>query len=190
MKTRYKAVAFTAIMVAVIVGAYAVGFNNAYQRYVNFHIDVEPGSLHTLWKIERLDGSVEYQYHQGVITLIGFDFLQDQIADSGSATTEVANVISLSSSVSVPLDSWTELPAEIITGGLERVVGAYTRLTQKSWEIEYTFTATATHTDVQLSGLQWQLAPLTNNLFGADQMDPVTLNSGEKVTVTATVTTA
>lgn len=188
MRKLYKAGLVGVVIAALLVGVYFAGYHAAYERYANYHIDVGTSSLHIQWKIERLDGSVEYQYHAGVITLIGYDYMQDQIGDTASASTNVADEISLSTSTSTPLDSWTQIPTEITTGGLERATGTYTRSTSKVWTISHQFTASATHTAVQLTGLNWQLTPLTNNLFGADQFTPVTLNSGEKLTVTATVT--
>lgn len=188
MKRLYKATVITAIMVAVIAGAYLVGFQHAYQRYAFYNINVGRMSLHVEWKIEYNDGRVEYQYHAGVITNIGFDWIQDHIGDYGTDPVDDATVISLSTSTSTPLATWTAIPTEITTGGLERANGTYTKASDTEWTVEYQFTASATHTGVQLTGLQWKLTPLTNNLFGADTFTPVTLSSGEKLTVTATIT--
>ncbi|TEU03805.1 MAG: hypothetical protein E3J24_02825 [Dehalococcoidia bacterium] len=112
---------------------------------------------------------------------IGFDWVEDQLGDSPS--TDPAKWISLSLSTSSPAAGWTQIPTEIAAGGLSRAVGAYTSTGTGAWEIEATFTASATHTDVQLTGLQ-SASSGDNNLMAANTFTPVTLTSGDALTIT------
>lgn len=56
-----------------------------------------------------------------------------------------------------------------------------------SWTITKTFTATGTHTDVQLTGLQWAVSG-DGNLMAANDFTAVTLANGDTLTVTWTLT--
>lgn len=185
MRKLFKGSLFAVAMVVLLIGVYFAGYHACYQRYANYHFDISSTSLHIQWKIERLDGSIEYQYHAGVITTIGKNWIEDQLGDSPG--TDPAKWISLSSDTGSPAVGWTQIPSEIASGGLERASGTYASTGDGQWTIEHQFTASATHTDVQLTGLQWASSG-DGNLFGADTFTPVTLNSGEKLTVTATVT--
>lgn len=174
------------LMTVLFVGVFFVGFYLGYQRHATLNIDVGTHSLHCHWLIEYVDGRVEEQYHAGTLTTIGKNYIEDQLGDSPNATAP-AKWISVSTSSDSPAAGWTQIPTEISTNGLERASGTYTSTGDGVWTIHYQFTATGTHTDVQLTGLQWDDAG-DNNLLGADTFTPVTLNSDDKLTVTWTIT--
>ena len=125
-----------------------------------------------------------YHYESSnLIVNIGKDWIEDQLGDSPA--TDPAKWISLSTDVSAPAVGWTQIPTEIAAGGLARAVGTYSSTGVGAWEIEATFTASATHTDVQLTGLQWVVtAGSDNNLMAANTFTTVTLTSGDALTVT------
>jgi hypothetical protein len=130
--------------------------------------------------------TIDWSYHAGVLTVIGKNWIEDQLGDSPS--TDPAKWISLSTSVSAPSSAWTQIPTEITTGGLERALGAYTSTGDGVWTIYKQFTASATHTNVQLTGSQWAITPLDGNLVWSDTITPATLNSGDKLNLTQTIT--
>lgn len=143
--------------------------------------------FHVTVYIQRVgdEQPILWSHHPGVLTTIGKNWIEDQLGDSPSA--DPAKWISLSTSSSSPSASWTQIPSEITTGGLARAAGTYSSTGDGQWTISYQFTASATHTDVQLTGLQWASSG-DGNLLCADTFTPVTLNSGDKITITWTVT--
>jgi len=124
-----------------------------------------------------------WSYHAGVITTIGLNWVEDQLGDSPGA--DPAKWISLSSDAGPPSAAWTQLPSEIVTGGLIRVAGAYASTGNGMWTISKTFTANATTVGVQLVGIHWA-ASGNNNLMWSDLITSVTLNSGDKMLIVAT----
>ena len=133
------------------------------------------------------DGQVIY-YHEGhnVITKAGKDFISKQIG-STSPETNGANYIALSTSTSTPNENWTSIPDEITSGGLQRAQGTYSHTDGNNYfTVSKTFTASATHTGVQLAGLF--TAASGGTLLAANTFSAVNLISGDQLTVTWTIT--
>ena len=180
-----------ALTFVITIGVYA-DLSHYKTREAELEIDVGTMSLHMHAEVEFVNGTIlDLGYHAGVLTTIGKNYIEGKLGDSAYGNnTDFADDISVSTSTDTPLATWTEIPTEITTGGLERASGTYDAGTPDDgiWTISHQFTASATHTDVQLTGLQWRLTPLDGNLLGADTFTKVTLNSGDKLTVTWTVT--
>jgi hypothetical protein len=157
------------------------------QRDADLSIDISTYSFHVSTWIQRAgeDEPTFWSHHAGVLTTIGANWIEDQLGDSPS--TSPADYISLSTSSSSPAAGWTQIVSEIASGGLSRAQGSYTSTGDGQWTIDYQWTASATHTDVQLTGLQYG-ASGDGNLLAADTFTPVTLNNGDKLTVTWTIT--
>ena len=189
--TSRKLVALSATIITVLfVSVLAVSLNTALpndKRDANLALDVSTYSFHVSTYIQRAgeDESTLWSHHAGVLADIGADWIEDQLGDTPS--TSPADYISLSLSSSSPATGWTQIPSEIVAGGLSRAQGTYTSTGTGSWTIDYQWTATTTHTDVQLTGLQWA-ASGDGNLLAADTFTPVTLNDQDKLTVTWTIT--
>ena len=135
-----------------------------------------------------------YHYNSSnTITIIGKDWIAQQLG--GTPAGDPAKWISLSPSTDDPPPAtWEQLGGvaddEIISGGLERAVGTYSHTAgTNTWTIEAIFTASATHNDVQQTGLQWVVTVGSDgNLMAANHFTPVTLNDGDSLTVTWTLT--
>jgi hypothetical protein len=157
------------------------------QRDATLSIDISTYSFHVTTEIQRAgeDESTFWSHHAGVLTNIGADWIEDQLGDSPS--TQPADYISLSTDATSPVATWTQIISEIASGGLSRAQGTYASTGTGQWTISYQWTASATHTNVQLTGLQYGSSG-DNNLLAADTFTPVTLNSGDKLTVTWTIT--
>ena len=186
-----KKLAFLSIALAFVIsiGVYA-DLSHYKTREAELEIDVGTLSLHMHAEVEFANGTIlDLGYHAGVLTTIGKNYIEGKLGDSAYGDNAAfADDISVSTNVTAPDAAWTEIPTEITTGGLERASGTYASTGDGVWTISYQWTASATHTNVQLTGLQWKLTPLDNNLLGADTFGAVTLNSGDKLTVTWTVT--
>ena len=133
-----------------------------------------------------------YYESSNTITIIGRDYIAQQL---GGTPSDEAKWISLSlNTADPPPNTWEELGGgaddEIISGGLERAVGTYDHTAgTNTWTIEAEFTASATHDDVQQTGLQWVVTVGSNgNLMAANHFTPVTLTSGDALTITWTLT--
>jgi len=92
----------------------------------------------------------------------------------------VAKYIALSCNAGSPLATWTTIPEEITTGGLARAAGTYAGDGTGVCKLEHLFTASATHTDVQLMGLLD--AATEGNLYFAATITAATLISGDQLT--------
>ena len=135
---------------------------------------------------DEATGEYVHFYHhesENLLVTIGKDWIEDQLGDSPG--TDPAKWISLSTDTTSPVVGWTQIISEIASGGLTRAAGTYSSTDFGAWEIEATFNATATHTAVQLTGLQWSVtASSDNNLMAANTFAAVTLNDGDALTVT------
>ena len=121
-----------------------------------------------------------------LLTTAGRDWIHGQLYDAGAA--EQAIYIALSSDTGGASAAHTVLASEIIADGLERAAGtvAHTATTNTT-VISNVFTAAATFTDVQLSGLFTALAVgvlVHENTFTV----PVSLESLDQLTVRWTIT--
>jgi hypothetical protein len=146
---------------------------------VSIKVDLE------VW-VERIgEKPILWSYHAGVLTNIGKDFIEDMLGDSPQA--DPAKWLSLSTNSTAPSSSWTQIPNEIVANGLERASATYASTGVGQFTLTHQFTASATHTNVRLGGVQWANSG-NNNLLWADTFTPVTLNNGEKITLIATTT--
>jgi len=153
------------------------------------------------YHFDAATGTYVLFYHDessNIITIIGKDWIAEQLGGNAASTT-TAQWITLSVDTTDPPNTWGQLAnatddasTEITTGGLARAGGstAYDHTTgQNTYTIEWTFTATAGHTAVQLTGLQWSSTGGTdNNLLAANTFTPVTLATDDTLTVTWTIT--
>ena len=129
-------------------------------------------------------GTYIHFYHDessNLVVNIGLDWIEDQLGDSPA--TDPAKWISLSLDTGTPAAGWTQIPTEIAAGGLTRAEGTYADTGTGNWTITKMFTATATHTDVQLTGLQWASSG-DSNLLAANTFAAVTLADQDSLTIT------
>jgi hypothetical protein len=141
------------------------------------------------------DGQEIYHYEDhNEITEGGVDFIIDQVSDSPSATL-VAKHIALSTTASsggsAVDDDNTSLTGEITTGGLERALGTFGGYTaavadnDDNYTISATFTASATHSNVQRAGLF--TASSAGTMVAENTFSAVNLASGDQLTITWTI---
>lgn len=150
------------------------------------------------YRFDAAKGDYVQFYHyesSNTLTNIGKDWIEQQISGTPSAT-QIAKYIALSTDATAPAATWTVLVAsdptkEINSGGLTRAAGTYASTGVGAWTVSYQFTAGATHTSVQLTGLHWDgTSRSDNNLFAANTFTAVTLYNGDKLTVTWTMSVA
>lgn len=195
-RKKLGAVSLTLVALVTIIAVIFFQFGVTYQRQAELNISVETGyCMHIQVWVTRADGTTELIKdgvaldNVGTLTTIGKNYIEGKLGNSTyDDNTAFADDISVSSDTGSPSAAWTQIPVEITTGGLARASGAYASTGDGVWTISYQFTATTTHTAVQLTGLQWKLTPADNNLLGADTFTPVTLNDQDKLTVTWTIT--
>ena len=128
-------------------GSYKISLMYEGKVYAVGHAEVH------VW-IQKNDDPAEFG--AGVLTNIGKSFLEWQI--SGNTTAVRAIYCSDSNDATDPaLATWTILPSEITTNGLDRQQGTYTHTgaaNSGTWNVSVTKTATATQS-TQLWGLNW-----------------------------------
>jgi hypothetical protein len=120
---------------------------------------------------------------------VGKNFIEGILGNDAFANaTHYIQYGSLSTSATAFSAAWINIPSEITTGGLERAEMTYASTGDGVWTLTYQWTAGATHTDVQRVGFNWDSVANDGSLAWADTFTPVTLNSGDKLTMTGTTT--
>jgi len=132
--------------------------------------------------VERPGVGVIYEYSgHNVLTNSGKEFIEQELGDSGSATTEVANVIALGNG-SAPTATSTSLDSEITGCGLAKATGTYTDDGIGQWNITKQFTSTCNNELVNTTALY---TSASSTMFAGDAFSSgVTLQSGDQITVT------
>ena len=143
---------------------------------------------------DEATGTYIHFYHDESSNLVvnaGLEWIELQLG-SDSPTATSAQYISLSDDGTSPAAGWTQIISELTTvpgSGLARALGTYASAGTGSWTIVKQFTADATFTDVQLSGLQWASSG-DGNLLAANTFTAVSLVTDDLLTVTWTISVA
>ena len=128
-------------------------------------------------------------YHwedHNLITNGGKDFIAQQIGATSGLGTNGANYIALTNDATAPAATDTTLASEIATNGLTRAQGAYAHTAgTNTFTITKTFTATATQS-AQKAGLF--TASSVGTMLAETAFTSVTLNNGDTLTITWTIT--
>ena len=136
----------------------------------------------------RADEQVLCKDQHNLLTTDGRDFFHAQVYTNTTAGTRGANFIALTSDSTGADAGDTTLPGEISTGGLERAVATtitHTNDTNVTTLVK-TFTASGTHTAVQMSGTFNAASGVT--LAHEAVFTAVTLVSSDTLQVTWTLT--
>lgn len=131
----------------------------------------------------------EIYHHEGhnLITNAGKDFIAQQIGAASGLATNGANYIALSPNTDAPAAGDTTLAGEITTGGLARSQGEYAHTNgQSTLTVTETFTASATHNNVQKAGLF--TASSGGTMMAENTFTSVSLANGDQLTITWTIT--
>ena len=179
---------FTVFLSVALVGALTM--QEYHYRDTALTINIATHSFHINAYVDFADGThKDLGYHAGSLTTVGKNFIEGKLGDHGFANnTKYATYGSLSTSATAFSAAWVDIPSEITTGGLERANMTYASTGDGVWTLTYQWTAGATHTDVQRVGFNWESAANGGSLMWADTFTAVTLNSGDKLTVTGTTT--
>ena len=179
---------FTVFLSVCLVGALAM--QEYHYRDTALTIDIATHSFHINAYVDFADGThKDLGYHAGSLTTVGKNFIEGVLGDDGFANaSHCIKYGCLSNQTDVFSAAWVNIPVEIATGGLERAEMTYASTGTGVWTLTYQWTATATNTDVQRVGFCWDSVAGDGSLAWADTFTPVTLNSGDKLTVTGTST--
>jgi len=112
------------------------------------------GYVTIIKNVGKPDEQILCKDKHNLLTTDGRDFFHDQVYTNTTAGTRGANFIALTTDDTGAAAGDTTLPDEIATGGLERAVATgitHTNDTNVTTLVK-TFTASATHTAVQMSG--------------------------------------
>jgi len=146
------------------------------------------GYVTIIKNVGKPDEQILCKDQHNLLTTDGRDFFHAQVYTNTSAGTRGANFIALTVDTTGADAGDTELPGEITTGGLERAVATTITHTDDSnvTTLVKTFTASATHTAVQMSGTL--NAASTGILAHEAVFTAVTLVSSDTLQVTWTLT--
>lgn len=125
-----------------------------------------------------------------LLTNAGRDAMHDALYVDTTATQVGFNYIALSTNTSPADATHTSLAGEITTGGLERAVATTKSHSggSNTTTLAKTFTATATHTAVQLSGLFDSSNTSTSTMGHEATFTSASLENADTLTVTWTLT--
>jgi hypothetical protein len=146
------------------------------------------------------DGQEVYHHEDhNDITVDGRDFIAQQIGQTTGIATNGANFIALTTTDITPsglVAAGSVLTGEISSGGLARAQGTYAHTNDAAtFTITRTFTASATHTNIQGGGLFNAAVTGSPGAGGDDgtmvavnEFTPVTLQNNDQLTITWTIT--
>jgi len=122
-----------------------------------------------------------------LLTDAGRDFLHQQGYATSGITTDGANYIAVSDDGGAPADGDTSLTGEITSGGLSRAQASVSHSAgNNTTELQNTFTATASHTNVQKSALF--TAATSGTMVHEATFSAVNLENNDQLQVTWTIT--
>jgi len=119
-----------------------------------------------------------------VLTDKGKEFIEQELGDSASATTIVANNISLCNATAgcgEPAATWTDLPNYYTSCGLEATAGTYASEGTGNWSITHTFTSTCDNIETNVTGLY--AGPVPGTLFAARSFTIATLQKDDQIQI-------
>ena len=123
--------------------------------------------IHLNIKHYRAGELLSDEYGAGVLTNIGKDWIEQQLAAS-DGTQEALYLADSNNATDPALATWTILPGEITINGLDRQTGTYTSTGVGIWTVTKTKTATGTQS-TQLWGIHWIVTDASDsNLLAAD----------------------
>jgi len=133
------------------------------------------------------DGVLFYEYDDhNLIVTIGSKHVRNFLGFANQTNAAIDN-IALSNDAT-PLTSWTKLPGEITTSGLNRSAGTASVVNATAFQVTYTWTATTGPINVQCTGMHWSVTnDSDNNLFAAASISSVSLQANDQLQVTWTV---
>ena len=138
----------------------------------------------------RPDEQVLCENKPNLLTNAGRDWMIAQVYTNTSAGTRGSGYIALTANSTSPAAGDTSLAAEITSGGLARADATTKSHTggTNSTTIQHTFTASATHTNVQKSGLFNNTKDNSDTMSHENVFTAVTLQSSDTLQVTWTTT--
>jgi len=121
-----------------------------------------------------------------IVTNAGLNHTLQQYVNPNA--TQIVKYIALSTDGTSPDPSDTSLAGEITSGGLERTAGTITIINATAYKIEHTFTASASFTNVQKSGLfAVPYGDPNDRLLFEALFSAVNLESGDQIKITWTI---
>ena len=148
------------------------------------------GYVTVIKNVGRPDEQILCENKPNLLTNGGRDWMIAQVYTNTSAGTRGSGYIALTSNTASPAAGDTALAEEITTGGLARADASTKSHTggTNSTTIQNTFTASATHTAVQKSGLFNNTKDNSDTLSHENTFTAVTLQSSDTLQVTWTTT--
>jgi len=182
------------LMIICIGVAYYAGSQQATVRYITVpvHEKSSPSGVVSYW-VKRA-GSDEWELidrNTNIVVTQGLTLLKKYLQNNTDVVGwKNVTAISLSTSSSSPDAAWAVIPTEITTGGLQRVyASSVVSKNATCYNCTNTFTASATHTAVQLSGLNWNATSNANSLWAANTFTATTLYAADQLKIEYLVNT-
>ena len=180
MKTGLTATAIALVIIA----AFAFGF---YQGQL-LAVQQEVKYPHIVNFVVIRDGEVVYNYTtHNILTTIGARLARNVFGFANETQTQM-KYVALSSDTS-PDKSWTKLPNEYTSGGLERKAGTPSVVNTTAFQVVASWTSSTT-TTIKCTSLHWDgTSGSDNNMWAVATIPDASVIPGDNVQVTWTVNT-
>lgn len=167
------------VLVAVITATYLIGFLQgqrlAAQQEINFP--------HIVNVVIRRNGEVVYNYTtHNILTTIGARLVRN-ILGFDNETQRQVKYIALSSDTN-PDKTWTKLPNEYTTGGLERKAGTPSVINATAFQVVAQWTSSTT-TTIKCTALHWDgTSGSDNNMWAVASIPDASVIPNDEIQVT------
>jgi hypothetical protein len=180
MKTGLTATAIALVIIAAFAFGFYQGQLLAVQQTVKYP--------HMVNFVVIRDGTVVYNYTtHNILTTIGARLARNVFGFANETATQM-KYVALSSDTS-PDKSWTKLPSEYTTGGLERKAGTPTVVNTTAFQVVASWTSSTT-TTIKCTSLHWDgTSGSDNNMWAVASIPDASVISGDNIQVTWTVNT-
>jgi len=168
----------------VVIAAFAIGF---YQGQL-LAVQQEVKYPHIVNMVVIRDGEVVYNYTtHNILTTIGARLARNVFGFANETQTQM-KYVALSSDTS-PDKSWTKLPNEYTSGGLERKAGTPSVVNTTAFQVVASWTSSTT-TTIKCTSLHWDgTSGSDNNMWAVATIPDASVIPGDNVQVTWTVNT-
>lgn len=151
---------------------------------LGLNLETNDSSFNVEVKVRRADSNfwVTQQTHNLVVN-IGLSRVIQLLYGNASDPTNATSAVSLSNDAT-PLASWTKLPNELTSNGLDRAVGTLGSTVYNAFTVTYTWTSSADSQVLQCSGLHYDPTDDSdNNLVAAATYSQITLDTDDQIQV-------
>jgi len=177
---------FLAVLIAGLIAGYSIGTTTKEKTITKLENPVYKGVVSVYLKKAGSEDWILLSRKENTLTNIGKEWIENQMRNPQSVNkTQWITLSTVSSDCSATA---TKLANEITSGGLEKAQCSITDLGTGTWSCEYTFTATTSHSNVQVAGLHWNSTAQVDDMLACGTFTSVNLEANDQIKVVWNIT--